>query len=157
MSPPSGSGGSPRRRSRRTADATAPRDRGGSGAEPTGRPALTSRAAILALLVCVIALSLAYPLREYIAQRAQIAQLKEERAHTRQAVQELAERYEELQDPAHIEREARSRLHYQYPDEQAYILLGETSEEEEVEDSGPREPWFVELWDSVAEADRPDA
>ena len=30
---------------------------------------LTSRAAVLAVVVCAIALSLAYPVREYIAQR----------------------------------------------------------------------------------------
>src|SRR5690606_2403756 len=96
---------------------TAGRSAPGGRPRPTGRPALTSRAAVLALLVCVIALSLAYPLREYIAQRARIAQLKEERERTREAVAELAERYEELRDPAYIEREARSRLHYQYPGE----------------------------------------
>ncbi|WP_332307035.1 FtsB family cell division protein [Thermobifida cellulosilytica] len=103
----------------------------------------------------MIALSLAYPLREYIAQRAQIAQLKEERERTREAVEELTERYEELQDPAYIEREARSRLHYQYPGEQTYIVIGGTAEEEGEERDGPSDPWFVELWDSVAEADQP--
>ncbi|HLU97640.1 MAG TPA: septum formation initiator family protein, partial [Thermobifida alba] len=134
---------------------TAGRSAPGGRPRPTGRPALTSRAAVLALLVCVIALSLAYPLREYIAQRARIAQLKEERERTREAVAELAERYEELRDPAYIEREARSRLHYQYPGEQAYIVVGGTPEEETAEEAGPVDPWFVELWDSVVEADRP--
>lgn len=141
----------------RAAGRSAPggRPRSPAAPRPAGRPALTSRAAVLALLVCVIALSLAYPLREYIAQRAQIAQLKEERERTREAVAELAERYEELRDPAYIEREARSRLHYQYPGEQAYIILGGTPEEETAEEAGPVDPWFVELWDSVVEADRP--
>ena len=33
---------------------------------------LTGRAAVLAVVICAIALSLAYPVREYIAQRQQI-------------------------------------------------------------------------------------
>ncbi len=36
---------------------------------------LTGRAALLAVVICAIALSLAYPVREYIAQRQQIDQL----------------------------------------------------------------------------------
>ncbi|QRN81813.1 MAG: septum formation initiator family protein, partial [Nocardiopsis sp. BM-2018] len=47
---------------------------------------LTSRAAILALVVCAIALSLAYPLREYVMQQAQIAQLQDERARMEENV-----------------------------------------------------------------------
>ena len=35
----------------------------------------TSRAALLAVVICAIALSLAYPVREYMAQRLQIDQL----------------------------------------------------------------------------------
>ncbi|GLU46877.1 FtsB family cell division protein [Nocardiopsis ansamitocini] len=118
------------------------------------RPALTSRAAILGLLVCVIALSLAYPLREYIAQRSEIAQLKDQKARTEQAVQELTERQAELQDPAYIEREARSRLHYQYPGEQAYVVLDGNDPATDVpEDSAPSDPWFTQLWKSVVAAD----
>jgi len=43
---------------------------------PPERPRFTSRAAVLAVVVCAIALSLAYPVREYIAQRRQIDQLQ---------------------------------------------------------------------------------
>ena len=39
------------------------------------RPRFTSRAAVLAVVMCAVALSLAYPIREYIAQRRQIDQL----------------------------------------------------------------------------------
>lgn len=121
------------------------------------RPMLTSRAAILALVVIVIALSLAYPLREYVMQRAQIAQLQDERARMEANVEELREREEALNEDAYVEREARARLHYQYPDEIAYIVIRPDSEDEErVDPSEPRDPWFTELWRSVEEADRPD-
>ncbi|MBR8743161.1 septum formation initiator family protein [Nocardiopsis sp. MG754419] len=118
---------------------------------------LTSRAAILALVVCVIALSLAYPLREYVMQRAQISQLQDERARMEANVEELTEREEALGEDAYVEREARGRLHFQYPEETAYIVIRPDSEnEEQVDPSEPRDPWFTELWRSVEEADRPD-
>lgn len=123
------------------------------------RPMLTSRAAILALVVCVIALSVAYPLREYVMQRAEIAQLQDDRARMEANIEELGGREEALNDDAYVEREARARLHYQYPDETAYIVIRPESEgedEDRVDPSEPRAPWFTELWRSVEEADRPD-
>ena len=118
---------------------------------------LTSRAAILALVVCVIALSLAYPLREYVMQRAQIAQLQDEHARMDANVAELREREEALNEDSYVEREARARLHYQYPDETAYIVIRpETEDDTRTDPSEPRDPWFTELWRSVEEADRPE-
>lgn len=127
----------------------------GTGRTPRVRPMLTSRAAILALVVCVIALSLAYPLREYIAQRAQLADLREERAHMEQSVQDLRRREEEMSQDSYVEREARVRLHYHYPGETAYIVIPPDSEDDARTDTGPSEPWFTALWRSVEEADSP--
>ncbi len=129
----------------------------GVGRTPRVRPMLTSRAAILALVVCVIALSLAYPLREYVMQQSEIAQLKEERARMEENVAHLQEREEALGDEGYVEREARARLHYQYPEETAYIVIRPGSEAEaEAGPAEPTEPWFTELWRSVEEADSPD-
>ncbi|MFL1432277.1 MULTISPECIES: FtsB family cell division protein [unclassified Nocardiopsis] len=118
---------------------------------------LTSRAAILALVVCVIALSLAYPLREYVAQRAQIAQLQEERARMEENVRDLRSREEALGTDDYVEREARLRLHYQYPGETAYIVVRPEAEDDPGAEAGPGEPWFAALWRSVREADDPAA
>ncbi|GAB3207554.1 hypothetical protein GCM10027294_14390 [Marinactinospora endophytica] len=129
-------------------------ERGGDGAE-RGRPALTSRAAILALVMCVIALSLAYPLREYVAQRYRIAELQAEQEQIRREVEELQQRQDELEDPAYVEREARTRLHYQYPGETAYVVLdSEGAQEGARESEVPDKPWFTRLWESIEEADR---
>ncbi|GAA1467516.1 hypothetical protein GCM10009603_56030 [Nocardiopsis exhalans] len=128
----------------------------GVGRTSRVRPMLTSRAAILALVVCAIALSLAYPLREYVMQQAQIAQLQDERARMEENVAYLREREEELNDEEYVEREARARLHYQYPDETAYIVIRpETEAEAEADPAEPTEPWFTQLWRSVEEADSP--
>ncbi len=139
---------------RRTARKTGPSGTG-TGRTPRVRPMLTSRAAILALVMCVIALSLAYPLREYIAQRAQLAELREERARMEQSVRDLRQREEEMTQDSYVEREARVRLHYQYPGETAYIVIPPDSEDEDEADTGPSEPWFTALWRSVEEADSP--
>ncbi|ASU82486.1 septum formation inhibitor [Nocardiopsis gilva YIM 90087] len=118
------------------------------------RPALTSRAAILGLVICVIALSLAYPLREYITQRAEIARLQEQRSRAQESVSELKKRKEQLQDPTYIEREARTRLHYQYPGERAYVVIpADRGEQTDDGDPAPAEPWFTKLWKSVKGAD----
>lgn len=115
----------------------------------------TSRAAILALVVCAIALSLAYPLREYVAQRAQVAQLQQERARMEESVRALRQREEELSQGEYVEREARIRLHYQYPGETAYIVVWPDSEDDGEAEAGPSEPWFTTLWRSVEDADSP--
>lgn len=107
--------------------------------------------------MCAIALSLAYPVREYVAQRSQIAQLQKREAAARKDVRELAEKKARLGDPEYIKREARSRLHFCDPGEQCYVVLdgqGGTSEQER--EAGPTRtpPWYETLWKSVEAADR---
>lgn len=134
------------------------RGRKGEEAEPGPsfrRPALTSRAAILAIVVCAIALSLAYPLREYIAQRRQIAALQAEEKQLRERVEALERRKRELQDPEYVEREARRRLHYCYPGEKCYVIVdggGRAMGEQHRQQR--RDPWFSTLWRSVDAADK---
>ncbi|MQY03968.1 FtsB family cell division protein [Actinomadura macrotermitis] len=133
--------------------------RRGPDASPGGgrRNALTSRAAILAVVMCAIALSLAYPVREYIAQRQEIADLRHKEAVARRQVDELARRKQQLADKAYIEREARQRLHYCRPEEKCYIVLdGGAGNGQQTQQGGPasRPPWYETLWRSVETADR---
>ena len=146
---------STRGRAGRGAGKTGPASKGTGRTRQRARPALTGRAAILALVVCVIALSLAYPLREYVMQRAQLAQLQEEREHMEDSVQELEQRSSELSQEEYVEREARTRLHYQYPDEVAYIVVRPDADIDADAEGEPAEPWFSQLWRSVEEADDP--
>ncbi|TDC71647.1 septum formation initiator family protein [Actinomadura sp. GC306] len=123
-----------------------------------GNPALTSRAAILAVVVCAIALSLAYPVREYIAQRQEIAELRQKEAVARRQVEILAQRKRQLGDKSYIEREATRRLHYCRPAVKCYIVLdGGGDGDRQAHKGGPtsRPPWYEMLWRSVEAADRP--
>jgi cell division protein FtsB len=134
-----------------------PRPPGASGApEPAGRTHLTSRAAILAIVLCAIALSLAYPIREYIAQRREISQLREQQRVARERVDELTRRRQRLADESYIRREARRRLHYCDPGERCYVVLDGSGGGRASDGGQPRRPppWYVTLWRSVEAADR---
>jgi cell division protein FtsB len=128
-----------------------------SAGQPAARGHLTSRAAILAIVVCAIALSLAYPVREYVAQRREIADLRHKEQVAQRQVDELARRKQRLGDESYIKREARRRLHYCMPDEKCYVVLdgsgGTAGQAEQAAASRPA-PWYETLWRSVQAADR---
>src|SRR5690348_1054323 len=88
------------------------------------RAHLTSRAAILAVVACAIALSLAYPVREYIAQRREIASLRVQQRVAQGQVEQLSRQKQRLGDESYIKREARRRLHMCDPGAKCYVVLG---------------------------------
>ncbi len=110
---------------------------------------------MLALVVCLLAISLAYPLREYLAQRGDISEYRATVAAQEKRVTELRRQHERWNDPAYVEAQARERLHYVFPGETAYIVLG--AEKAPAQDGviepeqtqSTRSPWFTDLWHSV--------
>ncbi|MDH2428766.1 septum formation initiator family protein [Sphaerisporangium sp. TRM90804] len=121
------------------------------------RPQLTGRAAILAVVVCAVAMSLAYPVREYVAQRRQIAQLERQQADALKHLQALGERSRQLDDPAYIRRQARARLHYCGTGEKCYVVLDSEAKAKPAKPGTARRdnaPWYQTLWESVEAADR---
>lgn len=132
------------------------------------RPKLTSRAAVLAVVLCAIALSLAYPVREYIAERRQIDQLQAQNAQISAQVKALKAQQRELGSASYIEQQARDKLHMCFPDQTCYVVVDPASKSAAA--TGPGQsaagssgtglsttPWFSRLWDSVKAADRPAA
>ncbi|MEV4248419.1 septum formation initiator family protein [Streptosporangium canum] len=120
------------------------------------RPQLTGRAAILAIVVCAIAMSLAYPVREYIAQRRQISQLQQQQVRELEAIKALDDRHKQLQDPGYIKRQARERLFYCDPGHKCYVVMGREHSEGKGttgEKKVVRPPWYQTLWESVEAAD----
>jgi cell division protein FtsB len=140
-----------------------------AAARRSGRAAgLTTRAAILGLIVCALVVSAALPLREYLAQRGEIGRLEQQQAQQRDRVEALEAAKRQLEDPAFAMAEARRRLHFVLPGETAYVLIAPepgqapagANAEPLAETAGPEAPWFSQLWSSVQEADRvsdPDA
>ena len=82
----------------------------------------------VATVLFVVAITLAPPLQRYFAQRAQInalrVQLHDSQATLDAATNELAK----WNDPAYVASQARTRLHYIFPGEHQYIVLGATTE-----------------------------
>ena len=124
------------------------------GRPPGGdRARLTSRAAVLAVVICAIALSLAYPVREYIAQRRQIDQLQAERQMLNGQLASLQHEQQRLGDPAYIEQLARNKLHMCLRGETCYIVIGGQTAAPGAA-AASLTPWYERLWQSVQEANR---
>jgi cell division protein FtsL len=118
---------------------------------------LTGRAAVLAVVICVIALSLAYPVREYIAQRQQIDQLLAQQQVTSAQVKALQQQATELGQPSYIERRARDDLHMCFPDEQCYEVIDGQPPATVPASKRTADPWYAKLWQSVQRADQEPA
>ncbi len=115
---------------------------------------LTSRAAVLAVVVCAIVLSLAYPVREYLAQREQIGQLVAQQQTMLAQVKDLQAEQAKLANRSYIEQLARQELDMCFPGAQCYIVEG--SQSLTSGPSAPRPgpaPWYAKLWRSVEQAD----
>ncbi|MGH3245568.1 MAG: FtsB family cell division protein, partial [Trebonia sp.] len=115
---------------------------------------LTGRAALLAVVICAIALSLAYPVREYIAQRQQIDQLLAQQQTMAAQVKALQVEGTKLSQAWYIEREARDELHMCFPKEQCYqVVSGQPAKPSVATPQTVADPWYAKLWESVRQAD----
>ena len=119
---------------------------------PGGR--LTSRAAVLAVVVCAIALSLAYPVREYVAQRKQIDQLVAEQQMMQSQLKGLIAERGKLSDPAFIEQLAGQEQDMCFPGAQCYVIdNGQSVLSGRPARRAAPAPWYSKLWHSVQQAD----
>jgi cell division protein FtsB len=124
----------------------------GSGKPPrkTSRNRLTGRAGILALTLCAVMVTVAYPLRQYLAQRSQIANLKHQNQVTQQQVTALQSELDKWSDPAYVAIQARKRLHYVRPGETGYIVPNPSASSEPLGIPTPtQQAWYDHLWSTV--------
>ncbi len=119
------------------------------------RPKFTSRAAVLAIVLCAIALVLAYPVREYIAEQRQIDQLRAGNALIAAKVQQLRAEQRELASPQYIEQEARDNLHMCFPWQTCYEIIYPAKPHARAAAAPAATPWYGKLWQSVRKADQP--
>ena len=115
---------------------------------------LTGRAALLAVVICAITLSLAYPVREYIAQRQQIDQLLALQQANAAQVQALEEQDGKLTQTWYVEQQAEDELHMCFPNEQCYeVVSGRSAQATKAKQQIATNPWYATLWQSVQRAD----
>lgn len=138
----------------------ASRQAGPHGSRPAASPAgsrahFTGRAAVLAIVLCGIALSLAYPVREYISQRRQIDQLLAQRTAIMAHRERLEAEHNLLHSPAYIAQQARDRLHMCLPTQTCYEIIGRSRKPRSAPARSTASPWYARMWSSVRQADAP--
>ncbi|NMO03983.1 septum formation initiator family protein [Gordonia sp. TBRC 11910] len=111
-------------------------------------------AVIMAIVLAFVILTLAMPLRTYFSQQSEFDQLRDSNAQLRREVAEYQQKVNEQGDPAYTEAKARARLQYARPGETVLILTfpgqAERKAEEDRAAAKARNPWYGNLWDSVA-------
>jgi cell division protein FtsB len=110
------------------------------------------RAALVCVLVCVLVLSVAVPLRNYLGQRAELAAVYEQQHILADKIAELARRRGLLADPEHVETQARERLRYVLPGEAPYLVQlppGTTVAAGTGSVQVSTQPWYGQLWKSI--------
>jgi cell division protein FtsB len=138
-------------------------------AQPTGkddgpRSRLTSRAAILVLVVAVLMVSYASSLKAFLQQRAHINDLQAQIAQREANIDALEAEKRRWDDEAYVEQQARARLGYVMPGEKTYLVLDENGNALEpassLDDpatviSTESTPWWSDAWASVELAGNP--
>ncbi|WP_340539671.1 septum formation initiator family protein [Nocardioides sp. GXZ039] len=135
----------------------------GSGRpEARPRPRLTSRAAILVLIVAVLAVSYASSLRAYLQQRDHLNEVQDRIASSEAAIADLEREKRQFDDPAYIEQQARG-LGYLMPGESPFVVLRDGKPVDVSSSLGdpaaidPSEPeaWWDGAWESMKVAGHP--
>lgn len=118
------------------------------------RSRLTGRAALLALVLCSLVVALAYPIRQYVSQRAEIADLERQREQARERVEELRDLKARWQDDAYAEQRIRERLHYVRPGETGFVVVDPGAARQSRTGQGAADrPWYANVWDGVDKSD----
>ncbi|MCQ9134042.1 FtsB family cell division protein [Streptomyces hilarionis] len=121
------------------------------------RSRLTGRAALLALVLCTLIVALAYPMRQYVSQRAEVADLQREKEQAGERVRQLRDLKARWQDDAYAEQQIRQRLHYVLPGETGYIVVDPDAAQQSRADLGAADrPWYANVWDGVDSSDASD-
>ncbi|MFG2286015.1 septum formation initiator family protein [Streptomyces sp. NPDC048595] len=124
-------------------------------ARPPRRNRLTGRAALLALVMCSLVVALAYPIRQYISQRSDIAEQRRKAQDAGAELDRLREQRARWQDPEYVRQQARRQLHYVMPGETGYLVQdGSGSAAAPRGPQAARRPWYENLWSAVDTADR---
>ncbi|MEV7388309.1 septum formation initiator family protein [Streptomyces sp. NPDC091215] len=121
------------------------------------RSRLTGRAALLAIVLCTMIVALAYPMRQYVSQRAEISDLERRQQQAQQRVEQLRDLKARWQDDSYAEQQIRQRLHYVMPGETGYIVIAPgTAKQAHAYFGAADRPWYANVWDGVDKSDASD-
>jgi len=115
------------------------------------------RAAILAVVVCVLTLTIAGPVRTYFSQRTEQQQLASAESQLRSQIANLEQQKGKLADPAYIAAQARERLGFVMPGDTPYQVQLPDGALTPVAPPAPpptahsNQPWYTALWHTIAD------
>ncbi len=102
-----------------------------------------------------MALSLAYPFRDYLHQREELAAATAEQHELEMTVAALKEQQAALSDPDYIKAEAKKRLQYVTPGDTVYVVQAPAVPEAGATGTVPAEaeqkPWYSTLWGTLSD------
>ncbi|MBY3554738.1 septum formation initiator family protein [Modestobacter lapidis] len=133
-----------------------------SPGQPRRGPRFTGRAVLLGALVLLLAMTLAGPVRQYVAGRQELAELAAQQDALTQRAADLQAQLDRQADPAYIAQRARERLTYVLPGDRLVVVgdvgdAGTGAGDEELPAPGTGRgapvPWYTALLESVAAAD----
>jgi cell division protein FtsB len=123
------------------------------------RPLFTGRAVLLGALILLLSLTLAGPIRQFLAGRAELVQLAADGRELDQRAERLQQQLARQADPAYAERQARERLTYVLPGDRLVVVVdGETVEGDAAtvappDATGEPSSWYAGLMESLSVAD----
>ena len=118
--------------------------------------ALTGRATVLIVVFVALALAYTYPLRVYLAQESQIAQLEADQAAEKKVIADKQVQLQKWKDPEYLRAQAREKLFYVRPGEKTLLVLPNPNATANTTGSQPAaapDRWYDTLWNSVRAAD----
>ena len=133
--------------------------RSGAAAKRTEAPrprALTGRATVLIAVFVALALAYTYPLRVYLEQETQIAQMERDTEAQRAEIVDTAKELEKWQDDEYLRIQARETFFYVRPGETPllvyYDAAGAARDADQKAPAAAPDRWYDTLWSSVQAA-----
>ena len=117
-----------------------------------------NRALAFIVIIFILTLAIAPPVKHYFTQRAQINSLESQLSADSVALQKAREELLRWQDPEYIKSQARERLNFVLPGERQYIVVdGSTTPTQEntteiASALTDGQPWYARLIASISEA-----
>jgi cell division protein FtsB len=117
----------------------------------------SNRVLALSVILFILALTIAPPVKHYFTQRAQISALKSQLSADNAALQKARQELSLWQDPDYIKSQARERLHFVLPGERQYIVIDNSTTDT---NNTPTkiasaltdgQPWYARLIASISE------
>ncbi|WP_236049978.1 FtsB family cell division protein [Paractinoplanes ovalisporus] len=112
---------------------------------------------VLIIVFVALALAYTYPLRVYLAQESQIAQLEAEKAAQRDLINQKSQELQKWKDPEFLRAMAREKLFWVRPGETPLLVTndpaGAAAEAGQKAPAAAPDRWYDTLWSSVRAAD----